>query len=91
MAIENSTGKHRRRRDDPPAAGVRFNRSRLEFSMLAKGWLRSDLATAADVSEATLFKVFAGKRVTNRTAQKITLALSEAPDRVDVAVLARTA
>jgi hypothetical protein len=59
--------------------------------MLAKGWSRVDLGREAHISEPTLIKVFRGDRVSLTTANKITLALSKAPDTVDVTVLARSA
>jgi DNA-binding Xre family transcriptional regulator len=91
MAIEKSSGDGGRQREGEVLRGFAFKRRDLELSMLAKGWTRGDLAIAAGVSVATLTKVFAGGRVSQVTAQKITSALSKTPDTVDVTVLARSA
>lgn len=43
--------------------------------MEARGWLQTDLARAADVSDTTVMRFFRGERQTARTAKKLADAL----------------
>jgi transcriptional regulator with XRE-family HTH domain len=54
---------------------VQFDVGLMQEDMAAKGWLQSDLASAASVSDMTVTRFFRGDHRTNRTAKKLARAL----------------
>lgn len=55
--------------------GPRFNVGLIQDDMAAKGWLQSDLASTAGVSDMTVTRFLRGDHRTNRTAKKLATAL----------------
>lgn len=53
----------------------RFDLDAISRDMLAKGWLQTDLAKAAGVSDMTVTRFLRGERQTARTAKKLANAL----------------
>jgi len=53
----------------------RFNLSLMRQDMAAKGWLNTDLARSARVSDMTVSRFLRGDRQTARTAKKLARAL----------------
>lgn len=53
----------------------RFDLDAISQDMLAKGWLQTDLARAAGVSDMTVTRFLRSERQTARTAKKIARAL----------------
>lgn len=54
---------------------VRYNLPLIRQDMAAKGWMNTDLAKAAGVSDMTITRFFSGERQTPRTVKKIGKAL----------------
>lgn len=57
----------------------------MQRDMAERGWEDTDLAQAADVSNSTLSRFFAGKYRTARTAKKLATALKKPLKRYVVA------
>lgn len=58
-----------------------FNLTLMARDMASRGWMRTDLARAAGVSDMTVYRWFDGTARTNRTAKKLALALGHTVDR----------
>lgn len=56
-------------------SAVEYNVNLMERDMARRGWLNTDLARAAEVSDMTVTRWFSGARRTPRTAKKLAFAL----------------
>ncbi len=54
---------------------ARYNVAVMKDDMALKGWLQTDLARVADVTDMTVTRFFRCERQTNRTAKKLAKAL----------------
>lgn len=57
------------------ATGTRFDVDKLRDDMSERGWLPTDLARAAGVSDMTVSRFFSGERANPRTVEKLAKAL----------------
>lgn len=58
-----------------------YDTSKMVSDMAAKGWLPTDLAKAAHVSDMTVSRFLKGDTQTERTADKLARALGYSPKR----------
>jgi plasmid maintenance system antidote protein VapI len=65
---------------------ARYDVAKMVHDMALKGWLPTDLARAADVSDMTVSRFLKGDTQTERTAEKLARALGYSPRRYLVAV-----
>ncbi len=56
---------------------VRYKVALMAHDMAARGWLNTDLARAADLSDMTVTRWFTGQHRTARTAEKLARALGQ--------------
>jgi plasmid maintenance system antidote protein VapI len=59
------------------ASAVAYDTTLLEHDMAERGWLATDLARAAGVSDMTVSRFLSGERRTARTADKLARALGK--------------
>ncbi len=60
---------------------VSYDVDKLRWDMAERGWLPTDLARAAAVSDMTVSRFFSGERRTARTAAKLASALGKSTRR----------
>ena len=58
-----------------------YNVERMKADMVARGWLRTDLAKRAKVSDMAIYRFFEGHHRTARMAKKIARALGHELNR----------
>jgi len=60
---------------------VAYDVDKLRWDMAERGWMNTDLARAAGVSDMTVTRFFSGERRTPRTADKLARALGKTARR----------
>jgi transcriptional regulator with XRE-family HTH domain len=65
----------------PTRPRARYDTAKVVHDMALKGWLPTDLARAAGISDMTVSRFLKGVRQTERTAEKLSRALGYSPRR----------
>lgn len=65
---------------------VDYDVAKMQADMAGKGWIATDLARKAKVSNPTVHRFFSGERRTARTALKFATALGQALERYIIRV-----